>query len=204
MFNFLFLDKSINSPFSTVLPSTAQAPNSTGVEVAVDVETLKRRQAFAAIDISAGDTFTVVLTVRVLTATVGIFGHRRRNRRGGIGLLARMERVSRFHDAPAVVAAVFDQVDHFPEVLADVARPQIAGLAIEGELPDVAQADAVDLGRPVGVIRRAAHWVVLGNAVFFAVGGMIDVDAEDRGEPIARIWPVVNGSSAAPLSPSVI
>ena len=69
-----------------------------------------------------------------------------------------LERMEPFLDAPAVVAAVLDPVDHLPEVLADVAGPELAGLAVEAELPDVPQADAVDLGRPVGELpasRRA-------------------------------------------------
>ena len=62
-----------------------------------------------------------------------------------------LEGVEALADAPAVVAAVLDPMDHLPEVLADVAGPELTGLAVEAELPDVPQADAVDLGRPVGV-----------------------------------------------------
>ena len=89
----------------------------------------------------------------------------------GIGPLPPLglERVERFPDAPAVVAAVLDAVDHLPEVLADVAGPQLAGLAVEAELPDVAQADAIDLRSPAGELALALRGVVRGNAVRLAV-----------------------------------
>ena len=50
------------------------------------------------------------------------------------------ERVSRPPDAPAVVAALLDLVDHLPQVLADFAGPQLAGLAVEAEPPHLPQA----------------------------------------------------------------
>src|SRR5207248_3364168 len=63
-----------------------------------------------------------------------------------------------FLRVPAVVEAGLDDVDLLVEVLADVAEPQLAGLAIEAEAPRVAQAVGVDLrpragGRDEGVAR---------------------------------------------------
>ena len=81
-----------------------------------------------------------------------VFDDRRLDLGGGVRALPALglERVETFANAPAVVAAILDQVDHFPQVLADVAGPEFAGLAVEAEFPDVSQADAVDLGCPVG------------------------------------------------------
>ncbi len=97
---------------------------------------------------------------------------------GGVGARA---------DAPAVIAAILDALDHLPEVLPDVAGPELAGLAVEAELPDVAQADAVDLGGPVGMGLRPPRRVVGGNPGRLAAGRMIDVDPQDRAAPVLRV-----------------
>ena len=51
-----------------------------------------------------------------------------------------------FHDAPAVIAAALDQLDHFPEILADIADPGLAGVGIEAEPPRIAKAVGPDFG----------------------------------------------------------
>src|SRR5471030_3032258 len=67
-----------------------------------------------------------------------------------------------FHDRPAVVAALFDLVDHLPQILADFAAPEIAGLAVEAVTPQLSQAVGVDfVASALGVDER----VVLGDAV---------------------------------------
>src|SRR5262249_50061704 len=126
----------------------AEAPDPAGLVVAIDVHADQLGQRLAAVDVAPGDALAVVLAgpgrgVRVLAD-------------GGVSLRGRLgfrppwglERVQAFLDPPAVVTAVLDDVDHLPEVLADVARPEGAGLAVEGELPDVPQADRVDLAGP--------------------------------------------------------
>ena len=90
-------------------------------------------------------------------------------------------------DAPSVVSAVFDAMHHFPEVLPDVAGPELAGLAIEAEFPDISEADAVHLGRPAGIRFRTHGRVVGRNAVGFLAGRMVDVDPQDRREPVGRV-----------------
>ncbi len=90
------------------------------------------------------------LPLRVVVGPVGILGDRRADLRRLVGLRPRVERVEALADAPAVVAAVGDDVDDLVLVLADVAGPERPALAVEAELPDVPQADAIDLGRPVG------------------------------------------------------
>src|SRR5262249_55110169 len=101
-------------------------------------------------------------------------------------LAQRAERVTALHDAPAVVAALLDAVDRFPEVLADLAGPQIAGGAVEAVLPRLPQAVRIHL-RP-----RALHGderVVLRDGVLPAAFLMIDVDAQDRAEQVAEVLP---------------
>src|SRR5262249_52589158 len=50
------------------------------------------------------------------------------------------ERVRSLHHAPAVVAAALDAVDHLPQVLTDLADPQITTSSIKAEPPGLAQA----------------------------------------------------------------
>src|SRR5690606_35283338 len=47
---------------------------------------------------------------------------------------------------PTVVAPAHDAVDFLPAILPDIARPQVAGFAIEAEAPRVSEAEGVDLG----------------------------------------------------------
>src|SRR5512135_565356 len=168
----------------------AEAPDPAGFVVAVDVHADQLGQVPAAIDIAAGDALAVVGAPGAgLVGVVGILDDRLGERRGGVFLLAGAERVEALHDAPAVIAAVLDDVDGFPEILAHVARPEPAGLAVEGDLPGVAQANGVDLGCPVGELRVAQRRVVLGDAIGLAAGGVVDVDPQDRAEPVSRVLP---------------
>ena len=90
-------------------------------------------------------------------------------------------------DAPAVVAPLLDDIDLLPEILADVGGPQATGDAVAGELPGVAEAPGVDL-RPG---RRHVHQRVVGRHGVAAAGvAPVDVDAEDRAEPRARVLAV--------------
>src|SRR5262249_44039057 len=104
-----------------------------------------------------------------------------------------VKRVESLADAPAVVSAVLDQVNNFPEILAHIASPEVAGLAVEAEPPNVPQADTVDLRRPPREFPVAPPGVVLGDSVGLARLGMIDVDPEDRGPPVARILTCIEG-----------
>ena len=107
-----------------------------------------------------------------------IFDDRRLDLGGGIRALAplRLERVEPFPDAPAVVASILNEVDHFPEVLPDIAGPELAGLTVEAELPDVSQPDAVHLGCPVRESSGTPRRIVGRYSVSFSGRRMIDVD----------------------------
>src|SRR5262245_22452314 len=95
--------------------------------------------------------------------------------------------MERLPDAPAIVAAILDPVDHLKEVLPDVPGPELARLSVEAELPDVAKADAIDLRRPVRMSLRPPSRVVHGNAIGLVSFGMIDINPEDRTEPVPGI-----------------
>src|SRR5206468_5422970 len=66
-----------------------------------------------------------------------------------------LEEVRPFVDVPAVVLEAGTRprcvVDLLPVALADVADPEVAGLAVEGEAPGVAQAVALDTP-PAGAV----------------------------------------------------
>ena len=99
-----------------------------------------------------------------------------------------------FLDRPAVVAAFFDLVDHFPEILADFAAPEVAGLAVEAEAPQLPQTVGVDFGPSVFVFDER---VVLGDRVIFRqlaaelfrvrAFRIVHVDAEQLGEDAAEV-----------------
>src|SRR5690349_16456906 len=94
------------------------------------------------------------------------------------------EGVRPLHHAPAVVAAFFDLVDHVPKVLADFARPEVAGLAVERESPRLPQAVSVDFREgPLGARER----VVERNAVILARSGVVDIEAENLGENARQV-----------------
>ena len=86
-----------------------------------------------------------------------------------------MEDVAPLADAPAVVGPLLDQVDLLPEVLAVVADPELARLAVVAQPPGVAQAVGPDLGPGAGAVDER---VVLGHPVVPARVGVIDVDPQ--------------------------
>src|SRR5205823_10865733 len=96
----------------------------------------------------------------------------------------------RFANAPAVVAALLDDVDFFPEILADVGSVEEFGDGIEGHAPDVANAEAVDFWAGVGL---ADEGVVFGNGIGFSRVFVIDVDAENFAEERAELLAVALG-----------
>src|ERR1051325_9198604 len=98
--------------------------------------------------------------------------------------------VEAFHDGPAVVLAAGAagglEVDFFVDVLADVADPEVAGLAVEGEAPRVAQAVRPDLpARGEGVARGDG------------IRRPVDVDAEDLAEELVEVLSAVGGGAGA-------
>src|SRR5678809_299679 len=75
--------------------------------------------------------------------------------------------MKRFADAPAVIPTFSNQINLFPQILANITRPEIPGLAIETESPDVPQAvrpDFLPCPQP-GHVRFSDKRVVRWNAV---------------------------------------
>src|SRR6185312_1810342 len=101
--------------------------------------------------------------------------------------------------APTVVAAFFDDVDFFENILADVPGPEFAGLAIEAHAPGVAHAVGENLlagdiglqvgggGFEIGLFGRVDKWIVLRDAVWQAGGARIHIDADDFAENIVEL-----------------
>ena len=96
----------------------AGGPDAARFPVAADVGALQFREPLAAVDVAAGDAGR--LGVRE--------GEIRRQDRRRAALAFGMNRLRAFDDAPAVVAALLDPVDHLPQFPADIADPQVAGL----------------------------------------------------------------------------
>ncbi len=104
-----------------------------------------------------------------------VFEHRFDEVRAGTAA-AGAERVLPFTQRPAVVAPLGDDVDLFPQVLADVRCPEVPRLAVEGDPPQVAESGRPDFRR---VARLADVGIVFRNAVAHVRGRVIDVDPQD-------------------------
>src|SRR5262245_38572811 len=64
----------------------------------------------------------------------------------GAALALRPERMRTFLHAPAVIATAADQVNHFPQILSDLAGPEPPRRRIEAEFPDLPMAERPDFG----------------------------------------------------------
>ena len=100
-----------------ISPVKAESPDLAGVVVTVDIGANKFGEAGTAIDVTACQRPGL---------GVAVFGDRRQNGCGP-AISRWLVRVASLHDIPAVIAAALDEVNHFPEVLPDVAGPQLAG-----------------------------------------------------------------------------
>src|SRR5205823_4928972 len=100
------------------------------------------------------------------------------------------EFVRAFHDGPAVVAAFLNLVDTLPQILADFAAPQVAGLAVEAVAPKLTQSVGVYLGASLLAVFQRQKFdvgVVLRNTVRFAGRRAVHVDAQELGENTAQV-----------------
>src|SRR5262249_46378814 len=131
-----------------------QPPDLAGRVVAVDVGPAQGRESLTAVDQPAGQRPR--LGVRVLQERPDV-GRRAE-------LAVGVEGVAAPEDAPAVVGAAAEQVDHLPEVLADIADVHVSRDAVDAHPPGVAQAEGVQLGP--GVLQMAER-VVLRDRVTF-------------------------------------
>src|SRR5260370_29866456 len=104
-----------------LLPIVAKHPDAAGVIVAVDVGPDELLELLAMIDEPTGDGPEVGVVV---------FGGRHQEG-GRPARTLGPERVAPFEHAPAVIAAAFHQVNLLPQILADIADPEITRGAIE-------------------------------------------------------------------------
>ncbi len=92
--------------------------------------------------------------------------------------------------APAVIAALLDNVDLLVQVLADVGGPEFAGLAIEGHPPDITQTISPDFRQS---ILLADERIVLGNGVILARVFLVNIDAQDLGQQGLEVLAIFEG-----------
>src|SRR5438132_6704255 len=140
----------------------AEAPDEAAAEVRVEVAPAQIGHAAAAVDESAGDRAAGRVRrlgsgAAVLRRAVAVVedgerepGHGARGERHGE--VRRVEAVQALHDVPAVVATARErggghEVDLLEEVLPDVGDVEVAGGAVEGVAPRVAQPLGEALGR---------------------------------------------------------
>ena len=97
-----------------------------------------------------------------------------------------VRRLPAFHDAPAVVAAALDVIEHLPQLPTHIADPQVARLPIEAHPPRVAKAVRPNLAaRAFQIDERIVGW----NAVVLSVVGVIDVDPQNARQQVADVLP---------------
>src|SRR5262249_7050157 len=130
------LDRAVgdDAPLPLVVP---QGPEAARDVVGVEVRPVELRQRLAAVDEAAGDRLADVVVV---------FPDRLDQVAPDVDPL-RAEGVQRLAQVPAVIAPGAEDVDLLIQVLADLAGPERAGLAVECHAPDVADPVRPDLRR---------------------------------------------------------
>src|SRR5207302_10729418 len=127
-----------------------------GHPVAVNVNPVESAQPLAVITSASGDGGSLGVRMR----------NDRRQNGGRARFAVRFDRLRTFDDAPAVVAAAFNTINHLPQFPADIPDPQGAALSVETHLPRIAEAVGPDFRPRAG----AVHERIVGRyAVGFAV-----------------------------------
>ena len=150
------------------------APQSPRLPIAEDIAALKFGEPAAAVDDPAGDR---------RPGGVRHLDRRRHDRRGPAWPVG-MHGIAALLDAPAEVVTRPHTADEFPGFETHVPGPEVAGLAVEAHLPDVAETVGEDLAAGV---RHRQQRVVLGDRVGLAIGRMVDVDPHDGGPQVGHI-----------------
>src|SRR5262249_50262115 len=115
-------------------------------------------------------------------------GHGRWKDRSGTSLTLLMHWLRAFDDAPTVIRAALDVVDHLPHSPADVADPERAVGWFERHLPRIAEAVGPDFTAGTRVSdERIVRWYAIGEARIV----MINVDPENRSFEIADVLTAV-------------
>src|ERR1035441_5518241 len=143
----------------------AKSPEGAEVVVAINVNAVESRGLLAVINVAAdhaeADAVVGKHRLRLKVWTMRIFDDGSNVfhtvRTGFVKMRA-------FADVPAVIAALHNQIHFLPQILADIADPERAGLAVKTVTPRVAQAVGVNfMTRARTVLMRKR--IVLGNAV---------------------------------------
>ena len=146
-------------------------PDVAGAVVAVEVGTLQFRVTFAVIDDAAGER----AGFGVMVLDGGLHDRRRPD------LAFQIERMTTFHDAPAVIVPLADEHGGFPQILAVLPHPDVAGLRVGTHAPRVAEPVRPRLRYEALVVHKR---VVLWNGVHhprahaLRLAGMIDIDSQ--------------------------
>src|SRR5262245_45912030 len=108
-----------------LLAIVAEHPDAARVVVTIDIGAGKFLEPLTMVDEPAGDGPEVGMIVLD-------DGHQ--NLRWPPRALG-AKRMAALQNAPAIVAAAFDQIDLLPQILTDVAAPEVPGRGIEAHLP---------------------------------------------------------------------
>jgi hypothetical protein len=134
-----------------------EGTHATAAEVAEYEPALKIGESITAVNKAANDG-AITLTLRV----VG-------NRRLKVPPLAdrvALAAIGALEDVPAIISTRLYPIDFFPGGLADVADPELTGLAIKAHTPRIAKPEGEDL--PSSAITPVEEWVVVRDAIAFA------------------------------------
>ena len=153
----------------------AQRPEHAGLPIAVDVGSAQGGEFRAVVELAAGDA-------RGLRVRVG--DERREHGRGADEPVGPHVLAAGLGETPAVVSAALDALDHLPELPADVARVEVAGLGVEGDAPRIAQPVGPEFAARPG---HADERVVPGNGIRESGVGAVDVDAGNAREQVGNV-----------------
>jgi hypothetical protein len=143
-------------------PEGAEAP------VAIEVFSLKGGDGGAPVVEAAGDGCAILTAVFVDRVDEGYFL--------GRFVSPCVGRVGAFVEGPAIIAAIFDDVDFLVSSLTDVGSPEFLAVWMEGEAPRVAEAEGEDFRVVAGCVEEG---VVGGESIGAVAGAGVDVNAEN-------------------------
>ena len=169
-------------PARTRLP---ERPHAAAAVVAIEVRAGKRGISRASINKAARNG--------AVPGFVAIFGYRRRD---PVHAAAPLVAVHTFGAIPAVVLAAGArgrlEIDFLVNVLSDIADIKVAGGAVEGETPRIAQTVSPNLTAVAALVRER---VAGGNRVRRCAS--FDIDAQNLAEQRVRVLPAAQGIAPA-------
>ena len=132
-----------------------ESPDLAGYVVGIEVGPLQFRKSTSTVDVAAGNRLAD--TVVVFPDRLGQFPAAVSN--------AVVEVVAGFPDAPSIVGPSLEQVDFFPEILADIPDPDISGRTVDRDSPGIADPVSINF-RKHSLL--AEKWIVDGDGVILA------------------------------------